>query len=74
MQDSIQIDFNIRGISKKGFNVPNNKVTFETIERVLRSGVWTSYFIKRSENKFLIIIPVESELYNFLIFLLSLLS
>ena len=59
MQDYIQIDFNIREISKKGFNVPNSKVTFETIERVLRSGVWTSYFIKRSEKKFLIIIPVE---------------
>lgn len=59
MQDHIQIDFNINETNKQRFIVPNGNLSFDTIERVLTKGVWTSYFIKKSDNLFLIIVPIE---------------
>ena len=55
----IQIDLKIRDHLKKGFNAVSGKTSFDQIEQILKKGAYTCYFLKKSENKYLFVIPVS---------------
>lgn len=55
----IQIDFKIRDHLKKGFNAVSGKTSFDQIEQILKKGAYTCHFLKKSENKYLFVIPVS---------------
>ena len=55
----IQIDLKIRENFRKGFDAVSGIVSFDQIEKILKKGTYTCFFQKKSENKYMFIIPVS---------------
>lgn len=59
MSDILQIDLKITESSKNNFQILNSNITYNNIESCLKKGQRKCYFLKKSENKFLFVIPIE---------------
>lgn len=58
-KDIIQIDLKIREHFKKGFDAVSVNTSFDQVEHILKKGAYTCHFLKKSENKYLFVIPVS---------------